>query len=77
MNKMENLFIYLTFFSHEVFIGFWVLFIGVIFTSMIFYFVFLRLGEDKHSYKDIHRKIKNNEIQKVRIARFYQKNHYI
>ena len=33
-------------------IGFWVLFIGIIFTGIMFYFVFFRLNEDDYSYTD-------------------------
>ena len=58
-------------------IGFWVLFIGFIFTGLMFYFVFFRLNEDKDSYKDKKRKKLEQENQKERIARLYPKgNHY-
>ena len=45
-------------------IGFWVLFIGLIFTGIMFYFVFFRLNEDDDSYKDRKRKKLEKENQK-------------
>ena len=54
-------------------IGFWILFIGLIFTGVLFYFVFFRLNEDKDSYKDKERKKLEIENQKQRIARLYPK----
>ena len=57
-------------------IGFWVLFIGLIFTSVMFYFVFFRLNEDDDSYKDRKRKKLDQENQKRRIARLYPKGKY-
>ena len=54
-------------------IGFWILFIGLIFTSVLFYFVFFRLNEDEDSYKDKERKKLEIENQKQRIARLYPK----
>ena len=57
-------------------IGFWVLFIGLIFTSVMFYFVFFRLSEDDDSYKDRKRKKLDKENQKKRIARLYPKGKY-
>ena len=54
-------------------IGFWILFIGLIFTSVMFYFVFFRLNEDDDSYKDSKRKKLEKEQQKQRIARLYPK----
>ena len=57
-------------------IGFWVLFIGLIFTGVMFYFVFFKLNEDDGSYKDRKRKILEEEIQKQRIARLYPKGKY-
>ena len=55
------------------FIGFWVLFIGLIFTGLMFYFVFFRLNEDDDSYKDRKRKNLEKENQKKKIARLYPK----
>tara|TARA_Y100001968_G_C19413024_1_gene747434 strand:+ start:1221 stop:1433 length:213 start_codon:yes stop_codon:yes gene_type:complete len=55
------------------FIGFWVLFIGLIFTGVMFYFVFFRLNEDNDSYKDSQRKKLEKENQKQKIARLYPK----
>ena len=63
--------------SPTVFIGFWVLFIGLIFTVIIFYFVFLRLNEDNDSYKDRERKNLQKEKQKDLIARLYPKGNKI
>ena len=53
-------------------IGFWVLFIGLIFTGIMFYFVFFRLNKDYDSYKDKKRKQLANENQKQRY--FYPLN---
>ena len=57
-------------------IGFWVLFIGLIFTGVMFYFVFFRLNEDDDSYKDLKRKKLEKENQKQKIARLYPKRRY-
>ena len=57
-------------------IGFWVLFIGLIFTGVMFYFVFFRLKEDDDSYKDRKRKKLEKENQNQRIARLYPKGKY-
>ena len=54
-------------------IGFWILFIGLIFTGALFYFVFFRLNEDEDSYKDKERKKLEIENQEKRIARLYPK----
>ncbi|WP_413682629.1 hypothetical protein [Prochlorococcus sp. MIT 1011] len=54
-------------------IGFWILFIGFIFTGIMFYYVFFRLNEDKDSYKDRKRKELEKESQKEKIARLYPK----
>ena len=54
-------------------IGFWILFIGLIFTGVMFYFVFFRLNDDDISYKDKKRKKLEKERQKARIARLYPK----
>ena len=58
-------------------IGFWVLFIGLIFTGLMFYFVFFRLNEDVDSYKDRKRKNLEKEAQKKKIARLYPKGNAI
>ena len=55
------------------FIGFWILFIGLIFTGVMFYFVFFRLNEDDYSYKDRKRKKLREESQEKRIAKLYPK----
>ena len=70
---MNNRYINLEYLSPTDFIGFWVLFIGLIFTGIIFYFVFLRLNEDDGSYKDKERKYLEEEKQKEKIARLYPK----
>ena len=57
-------------------IGFWILFIGLIFTGVMFYFVFFRLNEDDDSYKDRKRKKIEKENQQQRIARLYPKGKY-
>ena len=57
-------------------IGFWVLFIGLIFTGVMFYFVFFRLNEDDDSYKDWERKKLDKQNQKQRIAKLYPKGKY-
>ena len=54
-------------------IGFWVLFIGLIFTGFMFYFVFFRLDKDDYSYKDRKRKELEKNIQKQKISRLYPK----
>ena len=54
-------------------IGFWILFIGLIFTGVMFYFVFFRLNEDDVSFKDKERNKLKKESQKERIARLYPK----
>ena len=71
--KMNNRYSNLEYLSPTGFIGFWVLFIGLIFTGIIFYFVFLRLNEDDGSYKDKERKYLEEEKQKEKIARLYPK----
>ena len=58
------------------FIGFCVLFIGLVFTGVMFYFVFFRLNEDEDSYKDRKRKELEKENQKQKIARLYPKGKY-
>ena len=54
-------------------IGFWILFIGLIFTGIMFYFVFYKLNKDEDSYNDKERKRIEKEHQKERIARLYPK----
>ncbi len=54
-------------------IGFWILFIGLVFTGAMFYFVFSKLSEDDDSYKDKQRKKLEKEEQKDRIAKLYPK----
>ena len=56
-------------------IGFWILFIGLIFTGIMFYFVFFRLNENEGSYKDRQRKIHEKKKQRDSIARLYPKGY--
>ena len=64
---MSNELFKLDYFSPTGIIGFWVLFIGLLFTGIMFYFVFFRLNEDDDSYKDRERKSLEREKQKERI----------
>tara|TARA_Y100001968_G_C19116200_1_gene599666 strand:+ start:308 stop:526 length:219 start_codon:yes stop_codon:yes gene_type:complete len=70
---MNNGFLELKYLSPTGFIGFWVLFIGLIFTGIMFFFVFFRLNEEEDSYKDRERKLLEKEKQKKKIARLYPK----
>ena len=70
---MHNGFLALEYFSPTGLIGFWILFIGLIFTGLMFYFVFFKLNEDDISYKDKKRKELEEEKQKEKIARLYPK----
>ena len=63
----------LDYLSPTGFIGFWVLFIGFVFTGVMFYFVFFRLNASEESYKDKKRKKQVQENQKEKIARLYPK----
>ena len=63
----------LDYLSPTGFIGFWVLFIGFVFTGIMFYFVFFNLNEDDDSFKDKERKKLANEKQKESIDRLYPK----
>mgnify|MGYP001176201074 FL=1 len=68
---MINIFINLVYLSPTGFIGFWVLFLGLLFTGIMFYFVFFRLGEANDSFKDMKRKEFEKEKQNERVARLY------
>ena len=70
---MNNKFVNLEYLSPTGFIGFWILFIGLIFTGIIFYFVFFRINTDDESYNFRERKCLEKEQQKERIARLYPK----
>ena len=70
---MRNTSFNIDYFSPTGLIGFCVLFIGLIFTGIMFYFVFFRLNEDYDSYKDQKRKNLEKENQKQKIARLYPK----
>ena len=43
---MNDKFVHIEYLSPTGFIGFWILFIGLIFTGIIFYFVFFRINTD-------------------------------
>ena len=70
---MGNTFLNIDYLSPTGFIGFWVLLIGLVFTGVMFYFVFFRLNQDEGSYKDRERIKLEKEAQKQRIARLYPK----
>ena len=73
---MKNGSDYINYLSPTGLIGFWVLFIGLIFTGVMFYFVFFRFNEDDVSYKDKERIKLEKEKQKTKIARLYPKGKY-
>ena len=70
---MNNTSFNIDYLSPTGFIGFWILFIGFIFTGVMFYFVFFRLNDDDISYKDKKRKELEKERQKKKIAKLYPK----
>ena len=70
---MKNSSAYIDYLSPTGLIGFWVLFIGLIFTGIMFYFVFFKFNDDDTSYKDRKRKKMEKEAQKQKIARLYPK----
>ena len=70
---MSNSSLNIDYLSPTGLIGFWVLFIGLTFTGLMFYFVFFRLNEYDDSYKDRKRKELEKENQKQRIDRLYPK----
>ena len=70
---MRNFLLTLEFLYPTGLFGFWILCIGLIFTGIMFYFVFFRLNEDDDSYKDRKRKNLEKENQKKKIARLYPK----
>ena len=74
--QMRNSSFNIEYLSPTGLIGFWVLFIGLIFTGVMFYFVFFRLNEGEDSYKDYKRKKLEQENQKQKIARLYPKGKY-
>ena len=73
---MRNSSLDINYLSPTGLIGFWVLFIGLIFTGLMFYFVFFRLNENDDSYKDRKRKNLEKQQQKQRIAKLYPKGKY-
>ena len=74
--KMKNISFNIEYLSPTGLIGFWVLFAGLIFTGVMFYFVFFRLNENDDSYKDRERKKLARENQKQKIARLYPRGKY-
>jgi len=73
---MRNSSLNIDYLSPTGLIGFWVLFIGLIFTGLMFYYVFFRLNENDDSYKDQKRIQLEKENQKQRIAKLYPKGKY-
>tara|TARA_X000000368_G_C22647728_1_gene543812 strand:- start:334 stop:558 length:225 start_codon:yes stop_codon:yes gene_type:complete len=73
---MSNISLNIEYLSPTGFIGFWVLFIGLIFTGIMFYFVFFKLNQNDDSYKDRKRKEREKANQKERIERLYPKEKY-
>ena len=73
---MKNSSTYIDYLSPTGLIGFWVLFIGLLFTGVMFYFVFFRFNEEDVSYRDRKRKKLEKEDQKRKIARLYPKGKY-
>ena len=70
---MNHSFFNLEYLSPTSFIGFWVLLIGLIFTSIMFYFVFFNLNDNDDSYRDKLRKKLEKDKQRQRIERLYPK----
>ena len=70
---MSISFLNIQYLSPQAIIGFWFLFIGLIFTAIIFYFLFFRLNDDDDSYKVRKRKNLKREKQKDKIVRIYPK----
>ncbi len=73
---MRNSSFNIDYLSPTGFIGFWVLFVGLLFTGIMFYFVFFRLNDNDNSFKDRKRKKIEKENQKQKIARLYPKEKY-
>ena len=71
--KMHKMSLNLQYLSPTGFIGFWILFIGILFTGFIFYYVFFRLNENDYSSKDKENQRLEEEKQKKKIARLYPK----
>tara|TARA_B100000902_G_scaffold215688_1_gene205099 strand:+ start:238 stop:465 length:228 start_codon:yes stop_codon:yes gene_type:complete len=67
---------YIDTYPSEGFIGFLVLFIGLVFTGIMFYFVFFRLNRDNDSFKDRQRSKLELNRQKEKIAKLYPKGNY-
>ena len=70
---MSNSSFNIEFLSPTGLIGFWILFIGLIFTGVMFNFVFFRLNNDEASFKDRARRNLEREKQKEKIAKLYPK----
>ena len=71
---MNNALFNLEYLSPTGLIGFWVLFLGLIFTGIMFYFVFFKLNESADSYNDRTRVKLEKKKQKEKIARLYPKD---
>ena len=71
---MNNALFNLEYLSSTDLIGFWILFLGLIFTGIMFYFVFFKLNEGADSYNDRTRVKLEKEKQKEKIARLYPKD---
>ncbi len=71
---MINVYLNLKYLSPTGFIGFWVLFIGLIFTGVMFYFVFFGLSEEEVFCKDKKRIQLEKDMQMEKIARLYPKD---
>tara|TARA_B100001250_G_C19033504_1_gene458555 strand:+ start:220 stop:444 length:225 start_codon:yes stop_codon:yes gene_type:complete len=70
---MRNIYFNLEYLSPTGFIGFWVLFIGLIFTGIMFYFVFFRLSQVEESYNERESNRLKKANQKTRVASLYPK----
>ena len=55
------------------FLGFWVLFIGLISTSIMFYFVFFKLNLVEDSFEDRERRKQERKEQKEKVEKLYPK----
>ena len=71
---MNNALFNLEYLSSTDLIGFWILFLGLIFTGIMFYFVFFKLNEGADSYNDRTRVKLEKKKQKEKIARLYPKD---
>lgn len=70
---MNNSYFNIQYLSPTGFIGFWILFVGLLFTGMMYFFVFSKLSNDDYSYKDRKRNELAKETQKEKIGKLYPK----